>query len=239
MGNQRQVITNYRNQMGKRFNNFGGNGTLPANSPMRTGMVSPSWNGASGNPQANGQAPQYIIQISNASAGAVMNFDVFGASIYLAGNTGGGTWTANGSLVVNNVTISSVLPNVSYQQILTSSAYKPLTVGGVYLQSVAGSTTQVTDVYQLTSQTAGGDLYQSSIAPILDGYQFQAGITYNNTSFVLETLTKLTWSQIYPLAVFQIRIFPAAIIDNAATLTGGQSNASFNKPVVIGNLRSR
>ena len=236
MDNRQMAIQNFRNSAGQRFNNFdgGGNGSLLAN---KSGMAqkAPGFN-ASGNPQAAGIAPQYILQISNSSAAAQANFDIFGAAIYLNGSFNGATWSNSGNLTIGTVTISSVLPNVTYQQILASSAAKPFKVGGVYLQSIAGSTAQVTDVYQLTSQTAAGELYQMPIAPILDGYQFNAGITYNTTSFNVETMTKLTWSQIYGSAVFQIRIFPATIIDQSNALNNAQVHNTYQQGRVIGRL---
>jgi hypothetical protein len=231
---QRKSIAAYRQSMGQSFNNFGG--SQLANSPMSQPVRQAGWS-ANGGGNAYAVAPQYILQISNSSNAAISNFDVFGASIYLNGSYGGATWSNGGNLTLNGVTISSVFGNVTYQQMLASSASKPFTSGGVYLQSIAGSTAQVTDVYNITSQTAGGELFQSPVAPILDGYQFNAGITYNNTSFNIEPLTKLTWSTIYPNAVFQIRIFPANIIDPSNALNGNNVQQGYSKPRVIGTLR--
>lgn len=234
MNKQQQAIQNFRQGMGQKFNNFGGNQL--ANSPGSQPMRSPGWN-ANGGSNAGAIAPQYIIQVSNSTNTSVSNFDVLGASIYLNGSFGGATWSNSGNLTLNGVTISSVFGNISYQQILASSSTKPFTVGGVYLQSIAGSSAQVTDIYQVTSQTAGGELYQSQIAPALDSYQFQSSVIYNNTSFNIEPLTKLTWSLIYPNAVFQIRFFPSNIIDAANALSGGQVQTGYQKPRVIGTLR--
>jgi hypothetical protein len=234
MNNNRALINKYRRGMNQSMHNMSGSGQL-ANSPNKQPQRQAGWN-ANGNSTGGQTAPQYILTISNASAQNVSAFDVFGASQYLSGNYGGGTWNADGSFTINGVTIRSGYTNVSYQQILTSVSYKPVTIGSVYLNSIAGSNAQVTDAYQVTSLTAGGEKYESNIVPILDGYQFQSGITYNNNSFIIEPLTKLTWSTIYASAQFQLRFFTANIVDASNALSGTAVQNSFGKPRVIGSL---
>ena len=230
-----QRVELYRNKMSRSFSNFTGAGQL-ANSPGTTGMRPRGWS-ANGSANAMSTAPQYIIQVSNASAAAVSNFDVFGAAQYLMGGFGGGTWSGAGDFTLNGVTITSVFGNVTYQQILNSSMAQPFTAGGVYLQAITGNSAQISDVYQLNSTSAGGEQYSKSIKPFIDPNQFQNGITYNNQSFNVTSLTKLTWKTIYASAVFQITIFPANIIDPSQALNNGAVQSQFNSPKVIGNLK--
>lgn len=178
--------------------------------------------------------PQYIIQISNSSASTFTGgFDIFGASQYLFNSAG--TW-ANGSFTLNGITISSLFTTVTYQQILTASMTQPFTSGGVYLQSISGNTNQVSDVYTLTSQSPGGELYSKPIKPYLSPNQFQNGITYNTSAFNITALTKLTWTNIYANAVFQISILPAQVIDPGAGLNGASVQKQYGQPSLIGKL---
>ncbi len=216
------------------FRNAGGNQLV--NVPGQGGRRAPGW-AANGGGNAMSAAPQYILQVSNQSAQNVSGFDVFGASQYLMGNNGGGTWSNNGNFTLNGVTISSLFTTVSYQQILTSSMGNPFGVGGVYLESISGNAAQVTDVYTITSQDAGGKLYSEPIKPFLDPNQFQSGVTYNNAQFNMNALAKITWNTIYASAVFQITLFPAQIIDPSQALNQNQVQSRFGGPKVIGNLK--
>ena len=95
----------------------------------------------------------YIITVSNASNAAV-SVDVFGAYIFLnsAGFTGN-----NGSLVLNNVTISSNLSNTTYFNLLNQSSVSPFTIGSTLISSVIGTTSQVLQPITLTTQDANGN----------------------------------------------------------------------------------
>lgn len=231
----RNNMTGWNNASGtKNFRNM--QGRQLQNSPGMVGQRTPNWN-ANGSSNAMPNAQPMIIQVSNASAAAVSNFDIFGAAQYLTGNYGGGTWSNNGNFTLNGVTISSLFAGVSYQQILSSTQNNPFTAGGVYLESVTGSTQQVADVYNLTSQSPDGQLYTMPIKPYKDAYQFQNGITYNTASFNMGSLTKLSWQTIYASAVFQVSIFPAQIIDPSNALNGSNVSQNFGRPNVVGSLR--
>ena len=196
----------------------------------------PSGWSANGGSNAMPVAPQYILQISNASNALVQNFDVFGAAQYLSGGYGGGTWSNNGNFTLNGVTISCLFGTVSYQQLLDSTRSQPLTSGGVYLQSITGSQAQITDPYTVNTTSPGGSQFAQPIKPFLDPKQFQSGITYNNQSFNVTALTKMTWANIYASAVFQLAIFPANIIDPSQALNAGAVQSNYGAPKVIGNL---
>lgn len=232
----RHNMTGYRNANGNSGNFRNASGALQ-NSPGNAGRRAPGWN-ANGSANAFPTSDPIIIQVSNASASAVSNFDVFGAAQYLTGNNGGGTWSASGNFTLNGVTITSLFgTSISYQQILSSTQNNPFTAGGIYLESVTGSTQQTSDVYNLTSQSSDGQVYTKPIKPYKDPYQFQNGITYNTVSFNMGSLTKLTWQTIYASAVFQISIFPSQVIDPSAALNGNNVAMAFGRPNVIGNLR--
>jgi hypothetical protein len=216
-----------KNYLNNRFRNYAGRHASGAKQLANaTGFAA----GGDGGNMFNGAA-QYILQVSNASAAAVTNFDVLGAAQYLFGNYGGGTWDNAGNFTLNGVTISSVFTQVSYQQILSATTTQPFTVGAIYLQSTAGSASQVTDIFTLTSQAPGGQLYSEPIAPILNPMQFQTSVTYSDTSFNVTSLTKLTWNQIYASSVFQIRLYPAQVIDPAQSLNNNAVKQNFTRPV--------
>jgi hypothetical protein len=230
-------LASARSRASQRWNNASGNqigvagpGSRLPNGPGSQAMA-PGFS-ATGAPAAS-VAPTYIIQISNSSAATFTGgFDVLGAFNYLFGS--GGTW-ANGSFTLDGITISSVFTTVTYQQILFASQAQPFQVGAVYLQSISGNANQVSDVYTLTTQSTAGETYSRPIKPYINPNQFQSTITYNNSAFVVNGYTKLTWTNIYASAVFQISFFPAAVIDPAQALNGSSVQSNFIAPNVATN----
>jgi hypothetical protein len=217
------------------FRNAYGSTTL-ANSPSMTGQKPAGWN-ANGTANAMPSSKPFLLQISNASAAAVSNFAVFGANLYLTGAAGGGTWSSNGNFTLNGVTISVVSGGLNYQQFLSASQQKPFTIGCVYLKSIAGSTDQVNDTYQLASVSQSGQTYSEPITPFIDPYQQQNNITVENTLFNIDGLTTLTWQTIYASAVFSLRLFPAQQIDPTQVLNGQSAGQVNGAPKVYGTLR--
>jgi len=227
--NINRYLSAARNRASGTYNNASGRSTPVNNSGSATSVFKA--NGAQ--PTAAPVAPAYILQVSNSSAVTYTSgFDVLGAFQYLMGSSG--TWS-NGSFTLNGITISSVFTTVTYQQILWSTQSSPFQVGSVYLQSITGSANQVSDVYTLTSQSTSGETYSKPIKPFVNPNQYQNTITYNNSAFVINGYTKLTWSNIYASAVFQISLFPAAVIDPAQALNGSTVQNNFSAPSVATN----
>jgi len=238
--NINRYLANARNRASQQYHNAGGFQVGTAGQPgqliNRGGSVAPSFGAAGQAAPAAAVAPSYIIQVSNSSnATYTGGFDVLGAFAYLYGSNNGGTWSNAGSLTLNGITISSVYTTVNYQQILSSTQSQPFQVGAVYLQSITGNANQVSDVYTLTTQSTAGELYSRPIKPYINPNQYQNTITYNNSAFVINGYTKLTWSNIYASAVFQISFFPAAVIDPAQSLNGSSVQSQYTAPNVATN----
>jgi len=175
------------------------------------------------------QSQPYIITISNASAVAVSNFDVLGAYTYI--NAGG--WS-NGSLTVGAVTISSAISNVTYQQFLYQSMTQPFSVGLTYIQSVTGSTAQITETFVLNTKDANGNQMLRTIVPIIDPYQQQQGIVAVKQLYSIDGFTMLTFSTIQASVVFRVHFFPAANINLATGLTGAPVSQNYSNPNITG-----
>lgn len=228
--------------MSAQFANASGNGNFRnmngglTNAPGQTGMKPAGWN-ANGSGNGMPSAKPFQLQLSNASASDVSNVDVFGASQYLYGNSGGGTWSANGNFTLNGITISIISGGLNYQQFLSSTLTNVFTAGLVYLKSVAGNTAQVSDTYQLNSVSQTGSSFSEPITPFVDPYQYIAGITVNNNVFNIDGLTKLTWQTVYASAVFQLQIFPAQVVNIGGVLNGNNAQQVNGAPRVIGSLR--
>ena len=233
----RNYINNARNNSNQRYADWTGNGA-PSNGGFRN-MVGNSL-GANGQvvgqnmrPATGGNnAPQsqpYIITVSNASAASVSNFDVLGAYTYI--NNAG---FSNGSLTVNGVTISSAISNVTYQQFLYQSMQQPFSVGLTYIESISGSSSQITQTFTLNTQDANGNQLLRTIVPTIDPYQQQSTIVAVKQLYSIDGFTKLTFSSVAASAVFRIHFYPASNINLAAGLQGASVAQQYGNPNIVG-----
>ncbi len=179
-------------------------------------------------PAAVPQSQPYIITISNASAVAVNNFDVLGAFAYI-NNTG----FSAGSLTINGVTISSSIPNYTYQQLLYQTMNMPFTVGMTYYASTSGTNLQVLQPISVTTADANGNSASRLLVPNVDPYQNQQGIIALNTPYSIDGNTKLTISSVLASSVFQLKFYPADNINPARGLRGTPISRQFGNPQIV------
>jgi hypothetical protein len=230
-GNPSAMNGGYANYNGQHRNFV----AVPLNATNNAMQLQGAMGGAKQKLSADGtgnNAPQsqpYILTISNASATAVSNFDVLGAYTYI-GNAG----FSNGSLTISNVTISSSITNVNYQQFLYQSMNQPFSVGLTYIESTAGSSSQVTTTFTLNTQDANGNQLLRTIVPTIDPYQQQSTIVAIKQMYSIDGFTKITFSSIAASAVFRIHFYPATNINLAAGLQGNQVATSYGNPNIVG-----
>lgn len=175
------------------------------------------------------QSQPYIITISNVSAASVSNFDVLGAFTYI-NNTG----FSNGSLTVSGITISSSIANVTYLQFLYQSMQQPFTVGLTYIESISGSSAQITQPFALNTQDANGNQLLRTIVPTIDPYQQQSSIVAVKQQYSIDGFTKITFSTIQASVVFRVHFYPATNINLAAGLQGASVSQQYSNPNIVG-----
>lgn len=182
-------------------------------------------------------AQPYIIQVSNASATAVSNFDVLGAYQYVNGITGVATFDASGSLLVTGVgygiTISSAISNVNYREFLYQSMNSPFSVGLTYIESVAGSSTQVTQTITLNTRDANGNQALKTLVPTIDPYQQQSTIIAMKQYYRIDGFTKLTIASVLASAVFRLHFYPSDNINIARGLAGKAVSRQYGSPNIV------
>jgi len=183
----------------------------PAMAPVAAGMM---------------RSQPYIITVSNASNAAV-NVDVFGAYIFL--NNAG---FSNGSLTVNNVTITSNLSNTTYFNLLNQSSVSPFTIGSTLISSVNGTTSQVLQPITLTTQDANGNQAVKILTPVIDPYQLQSGVIELKQAFRIDGFTKLTL-QMFASSSVQFQFYPADNINIARGLGGNPVSKQYGSPRII------
>lgn len=170
----------------------------------------------------------YIITLSNVSAVAVSNFDVLGAYQYLQ-NTG----FSSGSLAISGVTISSAISNINYQEFLYQSMNSPFSVGMTYIESVSGSSSQVSQTITVNTRDANGNQALKTLVPTIDPYQQQAGIIAMKQGYRIDGFTKLTIASILPSVVFRLHFYPADNINIARGLASRPVSRQFGNPNIV------
>lgn len=184
---------------------------------------------ATGGQGAVPQSQPYIITISNASATVVSNFDVLGAYTYI-----NSTGFSNGSLTLSGVTISSAISNVNYQQFLYQSMNQPFSVGLTYIESVSGSSSQITQTFTLNTQDANGNQMLRTIVPTIDPYQQQSTIVAVKQLYAIDGFTKITFTTIAASVIFRLHFYPATNVNLASGLTGQSVTQSYGNPNLFG-----
>jgi hypothetical protein len=185
----------------------------------------------------------YIITVSNASNTSISNFDVLGAYQYInnatmpSNPTTTTTYNAGGSLVAVgtsiSVTVSSGISNVTYQQFLYQSMNSPFSVGLTYIQSLGGSSAQITQPITLNTQDANGNQALRTLVVTIDPYQQQLSVVAIKQLYRIDGYTKLTISTLLPNAVVQFQFYPADNINIARGLAGRSASRQFGNPQVV------
>lgn len=170
----------------------------------------------------------YIITVSNVSAVAVANFDVLGAYQYLQ-NTG----FSSGSLSISGVTISSAISNITYQEFLYQSMNSPFSVGLTYIESVSGSTSQVSQTITVNTRDANGNQALKTLVPTIDPYQQQSGIIAMKQGYRIDGFTKLTIASVLASAVFRLHFYPADNINIARGLASRPVSRQYGNPNIV------
>ena len=234
----RNYISNARNNANQNYMSWTGGNNANAQYQNMTGAaassqfaaVGPNQRLASGGTGNNApQSQPYIITISNASATSVSAFDVLGAYTYI-----NSTGFVNGSLTLSGVTISSAISNVNYQQFLYQSMNQPFSVGLTYIESVSGSSAQISQTFTLNTQDANGNQMLRTIVPTIDPYQQQSTIVAVKQLYSIDGFTKLTFGSIAASVVFRIHFYPSTNINLASGLQGASVAQSYGNPNITG-----
>jgi hypothetical protein len=196
-------------------------------------------------PQAQASVPTsqpYIITVTNASAVNVSNFDVLGSYQYINPATMNSTPTCTtaftaGSLVATGstfvITVSSGISNVTYQQFLYQTMNSPFSVGLTYIQSLAGSSSQITQPLTLNTQDANGNQALKALIVTIDPYQQQTTVVAVKQLYRIDGYTKLTIATVLASVTFQIQFYPADNINLARGLAGRPASRQFGNPKIV------
>ena len=157
----------------------------------------------------------FILTISNKSDTAISNLDVLGADTYI-GNAG----FTDGSLINKGVTISSGISEMNYEQFLYQCMQQPFSVSLTLIESILGSTSQISQSFNLNTQDANGNQVVQSIEPTFDPYQQESTLVVVKQNFSIDAFTKLNFSIVNESTVFRIHFYPSSIINLAAGLQG-------------------
>jgi hypothetical protein len=172
----------------------------------------------------------YSIAISSASAAAVNNFDIFGASQYL--NNALYSFNTNGDLVIGAVTITSTTPGITYRDLLYQTLTQPFTNGMTYIQC-SSPVAQILVPYTITTKDSTGVLMSIPGKPKKDPYQQQSDLLIDSSVWSIDGLSKMTFNQILPFAVLNLDFYAQTNVNQGRLLNGQQPGKDYGNPGII------
>lgn len=184
---------------------------------------------ANGNDMGASSAPTsqpYIINITNTGS-AVSAFDVLGSYEYISSNN----FNASGNFVTGNVTISSAIPNVTYQQMLYQFMNNPFSIGLTYIQSA--SSTQLLETISVQTKDANGNLAQKPLIPTIDPYQQQTTVLAMRFGYRIDGYTKLILNQVLATTSVKLYLYPSDNINLARGLAGKAVSRDYASPGIV------
>jgi len=167
-------------------------------------------------PAAAPTSQPYIIQIANTGS-AVSNFSVLGSYEQLSDTAA----FTSGSYTSGNVTISSAIPNVTYQQMLYQFMNNPFSIG-LLLETISVQT-----------RDANGNLAQKPLVPTVDPYQFQTTVLALRFGYRIDGYTKLILNQVLASTTVKLYLYPADNINLARGLSGRAVSKDFSSPGIV------
>ena len=109
---------------------------------------------------------------------------------------------------------------MNYEQFLYQCMQQPFSVSLTLIESIIGSTSQISQPFTLNTQDVNGNQVVQSIKPAFDPYQQESTIIVVKQNFSIDAFTKLNFSTINASTVFRIHFYPTSIINLAAGLQG-------------------
>jgi len=223
MSNIRKYLADAQNRANEGFLNA--DGFFDDDLNFTAGDDFMSANGNDAMPAAAPTSQPYIIQVANTGS-AVSSFDVLGSYEYI--NNAG---FSNGSLTIGNVTITSAIPNVTYQQMLYQFMNNPFSVGLTYIQSA--SSTQLLETISVQTKDANGNLAQKPLVPTVDPYQQQTTVLAMRYGYRIDGYTKLILNQVLASTTVKLYLYPADNINLARGLSGRAVSKDFSSPGIV------
>lgn len=192
--------------------------------------------GASGDvPQNTSLAPLFGIIVTNASASAVSNLDLFGASKNLYAPTIGGVsaaFNSAGALVSGGITIQTLYASsISYLEFLSSTMTQVFNVGSIHMSVTGGTapnTQQAYGTFLTIQKSQGGSLKQDPNTPLLDPATQQSGVSQSYVDFIVNGLASMVWSSFAATTTMQISFFPSHTINASDALAGQPVQKGWN-----------
>ena len=168
----------------------------------------------------------YIITVTNTGS-AVSNFDILGAYEYI----NSANFNTSGNYVTGALTISSSIPNVTYQQALNQFMIQPFSVGLTYIQS--SSQTQLLQTLSVQTKDANGNLAQKPLIPTIDPYQQQSTVLAMRYGYRIDGYTKIIINSILASTTVNFYLYPSDNINLARGLAGKAVSRDFASPGIV------
>jgi hypothetical protein len=169
----------------------------------------------------------YIVNVSNASATTIADFDIWGAIIYL--NNSQFTFSS-GSLTISGITLSSGAPApVTYYNMLQQSNVQNFSIGKTTLVVNSGSNAQINNAWTLKTFDMNGNFARRLFPNVISPNQYQSGVIDNYMRYDIDGSTAISLN-VQASTAFTLYFYPIANINLSRSLIGQQAAAQFGAP---------
>ena len=144
----------------------------------------------------------YVVNVENTTDKPIEN-----VSLFFGNSQNELAFNSKGSYVENGLTISSGVPNVTYNHIVKNSITNKINVGLTYVQST--NTRQVLEKLSIKTQNANGTSAVKVLTPQIDPYQQQTHIVAVKQNYTLDGDTEVIIHKVEPRTFLKMYFYPS------------------------------
>lgn len=169
----------------------------------------------------------YVVNVTSTSGAAVSNFTIFAANE----RTGNYSNWVNGNYVDGSITISSGIPDVTYQMLCEQLKQQPVLIAQLYMQSA--TTNQLLQTISVVEKDANGNSQTRPIIPVISPTQFQSTVNLIKQAFPINGNTKLVIASILANTTLTLQFYPSNKVNTSAVLDGANADRTYSDPQIV------
>lgn len=143
----------------------------------------------------------YTIEVANHTDEVKKDVSLFGSFMKINNSNKNNCSLKGGNLIINDVVISSLTPNISYAEMLYHTMNNPINVKLSYIRNLKGSKFQFASEFKIKTSDVVGNVHQRKSVPTIDPYQYQDDVLISNQKFGIDGFTEFIISELQPKTI--------------------------------------
>ena len=143
----------------------------------------------------------YTIEVANYTDEVKKDVSLFGSFMKINNSNKNNCSLKGGNLIINDVVISSLTPNISYAQMLYHTMNNPINVKSTYIRNLKGSKFQFASEFKIKTSDVVGNVAQRTVVPTISPYQYQDDVLISTQKFGIDGFTEFIISELQPKTI--------------------------------------